>query len=1124
MVKMEVFKMKFGTMAFLLAACVGALAQSPLKMEKNGTIRIGGHAFFVTHYGESWKNLSSQAKAVRDGTLEKSAEGGVQTTGTFPVYNGTFRFRESMTPEGKESFRCRIQLDSPQAIPTRQLALQFPVNPLIALTRPLMLNGKTFGFQEKRNEKRWNISFSGAKKIEIPLAEGTLIVEGNLSGNMVDGRMYSSPNWEIRLDFSPSKGAVKTASLEFTLRYLPLKSTPLDLRSVMNMGFADKVAGDGKGGWSDQGPDNDMSSLKPGELNFNGLKFDVVDPGTNDGKSCIAMKSARMTGMPQSVSVEFENPARGKFLYVLHALSFPGKTGTEIGEIACKLDSVSAVEKQTRILPVVSGVHVGDFWMPRNCRKGIVAWRGSNISAPVGLYATCYELTGEPVRRITFTSRGNANWLIVGATLADVKIDSAISEPVTIRAGKDWLPIRNPGFVKPGSAIDFSRFLDAPAGKYGRVVSKGNHFEFENRPGVPFRFYGSNIVYQIHYQPKDRVDKVADHYAATGYNILRMHMFDIPQSVYTENGEVKIRPEYMDKLDYLVAALKKRGVYITLDLFGTRSIGEGELPEFPGRKFTHREFKGLMFVSESALKNYESYVAGLMNHVNPYTGLAWKDDPVIATVSLVNEGTIFNSSFRGEQLPLWQAKFGEWLKARNLSPNDSANEKYRREFLMELYTGTYRRLARFYKETLGVKAPLTDQNFWTNIPLAVLREQFDYVDNHFYWAHPVFPNGGFNSLPSIVMNESAVGRYAGGVSTMFISRILGKPFTITEWDYANPNCYNVEGAFLTGAYAALQDWSGLCRFNYAQDVRQITRAEMPLMWFFPSVNDPLRLLSERAGFLFFVRGDVQASKVVYPFLITPDYLKNPQSPDDFPSLPNRLGLIGRVGTVTVKPGKPTEYPAGTRALLGVAQSMNVPFPYIPCGVPQEDLVRMTDSKLIPAGCYDPTTDVFTSSTGELRLERQENKFRVVTPFSEGFVLKENQVLKGDFASVTNRLCFGAFLIASIDSQPLAKSERMLILHLTDTKNSGMRFSGPDMNTCEDYGKLPLLVRRGEAELTLNRSLDGFRCYALNLDGFRFAEVPMTVKNGSARLSLRTAYKGNVIAAYELILNSKGTEK
>ena len=1115
--------MKFCIPVLLLALCAG-LRAAPFQLEKNGTVRVGEQSFFITHYGESWKNHSSQAKAVRDGKLERAADGTVRMSGTFSVFNGGFRLRELMEPAGGGAFHFRFRLDSTEAIPTRQLALQFSLDPHLALVRPVRMDGKPSGFRETLNDKRWNVPFRDVKRIELPLADGTLILEGKFSGNMVDGRMYHSPKWEIRFDFTPSKGALRESSLEFVLSRRPLNSTPLDLRSAMNMGFVDRVAGDGKGGWSDQGPDNDMSALKPGELSLNGLKFEVADPAKNGGRSCIAMKSERMAGMPQSVAVEFEKPSRGKYLYVLHALSFPGKKGTEVGEIACRLDSIEAVEKQTLLFPVVSGVHVGDFWMPRDREKGIVAWRGSNVSAPVGLYATCYELTGEPVRRITFTSRGNANWLIVGATLADVRLDSARPEPVVIRAGKDWLPVRNPGTVKPGSAIDFSRFLDAPAGKYGRVVCRGNQFEFEKRPGVPFRFYGSNIVYWIHYQPKHVVDRVTEHYAATGYNILRMHLFDINQSVVTENGEVKIRPDFMDKLDYLIASLKKRGVYVTLDLFGTRGIGKGELPGFPDRGFTHREFKGLMFLSESALKNYESYVSGLMNHVNPYTGLAWKDDPVIATFSLVNEGTIFNNAFRGELQPLWQAKFTEWLKARKLDPVAGENTRFRREFLMELYTKTYRRLERFYRKTLGVKAPLTDQNFWTTVPLAVLREQFDYVDNHFYWAHPVFPNGGFNSLPSVVMNESAVGRYAGGVSSMFISRVLGRPFTITEWDYVNPNCYNVEGAFLTGAYAALQDWSGLCRFNYAQDVRQINRPEWPLTWFFPSVNDPLRMLSERAGFLFFVRRDVRRSEIVYPFLIPAESMKDPSRPDDFPALPNRLGLIGRTGTMTVPVGKTPVFPDGTRALLGMEKAQDVPLPYIPCGVPQEDLKRMADAKLIPAGCYDPSADVYTSSTGELRLERQANRFRVSTPYSEGFVLKENQSLSGTFASVANRLCFGAFLVASIDSRPLAESGRILILHLTDSKNSGMRFTGPDMNTCTDHGGLPLLVRRGEAELTLKRIFRGFRCYALDLDGSRFAEVAMNVKDGSTVLSLKTANKGKVIAAYELVNERKGKEK
>ena len=81
-----------------------------------------------------------------------------------------------------------------------------------------------------------------------------------------------------------------------------------------------------------------------------------------------------------------------------------------------------------------------------------------------------------------------------------------------------------------------------------------------------------------------------------------------------------------------------------------------------------------------------------------------------------------------------------------------------------------------------------------------------------------------------------------------------------------------------------------------------------------------------------------------------------------------------------------------------------------------------------------------------------------------------------------------------------------------------------MTTGTDHGGLPLLVRGGEAELTLKRIFREFRCYALDLDGSRFAEVAMNVKDGSTVLSLKTANKGKVIAAYELVNERKGKEK
>jgi hypothetical protein len=264
---------------------------------------------------------------------------------------------------------------------------------------------------------------------------------------------------------------------------------------------------------------------------------------------------------------------------------------------------------------------------------------------------------------------------------------------------------------------------------------------------------------------------------------------------------------------------------------------------------------------------------------------------------------------------------------------------------------------------------------------------------------------------------------------------------------------------------------------------------------------------------------VKASQIVYPFILSNDYIKNPENPDEFPPLPSRVGLIGRTGVLVAEPGKPLDLPEGCKAFLGnekIWKKEKPPLPYISSRIPLDGLKLMEKDKLLPEGSFEEDSDTFKSSTGQISLERKANKFLVSTPFSEGFVLKADQELKGEFASISNKLTFAAFLVCSIDGQEkLQESKRMLILHLTDAKNSNMRFTGPDMNTCENNGELPVLVRRGKAEMTLNRDLNGFNLYALKLDGSRLEKVPMKISEGKTQFTLKTDLNGTPIAAYEL---------
>ena len=68
----------------------------------------------------------------------------------------------------------------------------------------------------------------------------------------------------------------------------------------------------------------------------------------------------------------------------------------------------------------------------------------------------------------------------------------------TGRAGDacDWVPFAANPWVEPGTAADASSWtnIDAPAGRHGRVVVRGDHFEFEGLPNVPQRFLGANVI------------------------------------------------------------------------------------------------------------------------------------------------------------------------------------------------------------------------------------------------------------------------------------------------------------------------------------------------------------------------------------------------------------------------------------------------------------------------------------------------------------------------------------------------------------------------------------------------------------------------------------------------------
>lgn len=1089
-------------LAFLAAlAVIGK--ESAISVNPGCVIRVEEIPFRLYHWGRGWKNGTVQ----NSGNVTFPGEGGTQRNGTFRVHGGSFSYKESVKLPAENEAELKLELSNADGIETESLVLTAELPFEVLKQRPILLNGKKVLFGETwdtSNAQHRIWAKNKVNTVEVPLNGGVLNISGIFSAQLLDNRRYKRQSCGLRLLFSGGSGKVKQAGLACRMSYRPYESTPLDISAAANRAFRDDRADDRQGSWNDQGPGNDLRMLPAGKQKWGGLDFLLLDHAANHGRTCIALKGKARPELPIEASVPV-NGKSGRYLYLLNALGWEPVKETPVGNITVRYENGTQ-----DILPVVSGIHTANFWNPRELREGVAVWRGENDSSSVCLYASKFKLSGAPIRQITFHSDGDAVWMIAAVTVAEEDIVPEIRGPVVARANIDWKPIRNLKEILPGSIIDFSDLLHKPAGKYGFLKVSGNHFEFEKQPGQPARFYGINNIGNTNFMDHALTRRMADEFAATGYNLIRLHHFD-NLLVKRENGtSTSLDPEKLDRLDYQLAECSKRGIYTTLDLFTARTLEKGEIPEYPDRALSPAEFKALAFINANVMKNLETFSANLLNHVNPYTGLAWKEDPAIITISLINEDTLTqvlrNSSFARA---LYEKEFEKYLKREKIAVTAADRSQQYQRFLSEVYLRGWRHLSRFMRD-LGVKVPLTDLNYINDIPSALLRNNLDFVDVHSYWAHPQFLGPNW-CLPAAVNPESAIPNYAGAVSAIFAGRLFGKPFAITEWDYAFPNQFSVEGAFLTGAYAALQDYGQLCRFDYSWTPEKVRHGESHLC-FFDIANDPLRLLSERAGALFFLRGDVAVSRTSYPFYVSPDALNRRGYPRYYSRLVNRIGLIGRTGTVF----STSALPAGTRAILtSVPEKINAKSPVIVCRSITETFGELLKSGAVTPSEYDEKQQRFTSSTGELVLNRREKSFRAVTACSEGFVAPPGVRQNGVFASVTNQHAFAAVLVAARDGKTLAESGRILILHLTSLQNTGMKFSNPSMSVLERYGTTPLLMRRGKAEISL-RTTGKMKLFACAFNGKRLFEVKTTSRNGQLHFTAENITPHGAVAVYELV--------
>jgi hypothetical protein len=711
-------------------------------------------------------------------------------------------------------------------------------------------------------------------------------------------------------------------------------------------------------------------------------------------------------------------------------------------------------------------------------------------------------------------------------------------EPVTIEAGKDWVPLQAELDIVPGSAVDFSGFgqFDGPAGSHGRVIAAPDgHFAFQDQPAVPRRFYGVNLCFTAQYLPHDQADRLAERLMRLGYNVVRIHHYESSLVDTSDGTSTALRTEPMDQLDYLFAALKKRGIYVTTDLYVSRPVLASEVwPGATGR-IAMDDYKMLDLVNQQALKNWETFTGNLLDHRNPYTGMTWAQDPALAWLSMINEGNAGNfiGGLKGRIAEDWQRAWNQWLakkypnraalaKAWGADPqgdpaagtvplhrdayDDTPAGRDSSVFLAQTELNAFQRMRTFIRDQLGCQALLTNMNSWTcTLQTQAVREQFDYVDEHFYVDHPQFLERAWN-LPSRNDNASPIaGGATGGRDKTFL-RLLDKPFTITEYNYAAPGRFRGVGGIITGCMAALQGWDGLWRFDYSGGSSNLF-APAPV-GYFDIVSDPLNQTAERAAIALYLRGDMSEARhcVAIPMTVK-ELLDDPKHAHGVAPSWNALGLVTRVGTLVAdSPEKvaadfvlPLAWDSNPKAWADGAVLADDPYD---AATGQKLLDAMKAKGWLKGNVTDLAADQLESENGELLVDAPRDTMVLDTPRTAGGYAPEGGKVVAGPVTVTMDKTYATVWVSSLDDRPIPDSGRLLIAHLTDLQNTGERFGEKARQTLLAWGTLPYLVRDGEATITIK--LDGAKAahvWAIATSGRREAPVDASLKDGTLTVPL-----------------------
>ncbi|MDO4856556.1 MAG: carbohydrate binding domain-containing protein [Thermoguttaceae bacterium] len=175
------------------------------------------------------------------------------------------------------------------------------------------------------------------------------------------------------------------------------------------------------------------------------------------------------------------------------------------------------------------------------------------------------------------------------------------------------------------------------------------------------------------------------------------------------------------------------------------------------------------------------------------------------------------------------------------------------DFLMDLDDLYWREMYAFLKDELKVQAPIAGTQL--RYASTYAQAQMDYCDIHSYWCHPYWPGSRWDQNDWIVDNKPYVNAFmnGGNLAELAFCRVVGKPFTLSEYNHPWPNFYSAEGFPMAAAVGAFQNWSAV--YAYAWSHREDHQDGLS---YFDQTQNACQLVHLPACVNLFVRGDLRS--------------------------------------------------------------------------------------------------------------------------------------------------------------------------------------------------------------------------------------------------------------------------